>query len=111
MKLLKEKLLLTNEKLVNFFEEISHLQGFFGNLLTFFQEIRHEIAEDDNDEGMREPFKHLLDLKTAHSINSVHQFQAAFDAITKNKPLVPTIKSEAKRLDEVKNCAYHRVKI
>ena len=35
---------MTNEKLVNIFEEVSLLQGFFKKLLTFFVEIQQEIG-------------------------------------------------------------------
>lgn len=102
---------MTNEKLINIFEEVSLLQGFFKEQLTYFQEIQQEIGIQNGNSEMSESFRHILDVKTTNSINTVQQFQATFDAITKNKPLEPTIQSEAKRLDEAKNCAYHRAKI
>ena len=40
---------------------------------------------------MSKSFRHFLDVNTTQSINTVQQFQATFDAITKNKPLEPTI--------------------
>ena len=45
-KLLQEKLLLVNEKLVNVFEELQQVQKFHKKIETFFGDLREKIADE-----------------------------------------------------------------
>ena len=64
-KLFKEKLLMTNEKLVNTFEEITHVQKFFANILPLLNRIREDLLQVENNgsnSNLNESLRHYLDV-------------------------------------------------
>lgn len=56
---------MTNEKLVNTFEEIAHVQKFFANQLQLFNRIREDLLQADNtgsSNSLDESLRHYLDV-------------------------------------------------
>lgn len=74
-KLLQEKLLLVNEKLVNVFEELQQVQKFHEKLSIFFGELREKIANVPSQTVVvEELLKYKIDKATAKGIKSLEQF-------------------------------------
>jgi len=78
-KLLQEKLLLVNEKLVNVFEELQQVQKFHKNLSTFFSELREKIADVPTQTVVVDEYlKYNIDKTVSKGIKSLEQFSVFF---------------------------------
>lgn len=58
---------MTNEKLVNTFEEIGQVQKFFANLLHLLNRMRDELLQVENGVytvNLNESFRHYFDVQT-----------------------------------------------
>ena len=134
-KLLQEKLLLINEKLVNVFEELTNVSRFHDKLGAFLTILRDRIAtaatlknnevvqkgeEDEEEEetvtGNREIVLdgdtiQLIERHSLKALNSLSQFSVFFSQLKDSPAVKTTIQSEISRLNDLKNCEYHRMKI
>jgi hypothetical protein len=56
-------------------------------------------------------FSRQIDNFTDKALQSLQQFDIFFDQLENNPTLKQTIQSETSRLNDLKNCEYHRSKI
>lgn len=105
-----------NEKLSNIFEEISHVKKFHKKLGDFCQLLKQNVVEGEVDYAtgnvaVTPAFKQEVDRVTTKSLQSLQQFEVFFTQLESSPAMRQTIKSETSRLNDLKNCEYHRAKI
>ena len=60
---------------------------------------------------LSEDLKQQLFQISSYSKSHFDQFDVFFQGLNENKVLLPTLYTETRRLDEMKNCDYHRAKL
>ena len=140
-KMLQEKLLLLNEKLSNVFEEITSVKKFHQKLSKFFKVLRNKIEEHRQieaerkmlDDGMEldvqgdfdkersrdrsdlsifaKGFGTKVDNFAQKALRELDQYDIFFKQLLSNPSVKATFQSEVSRLNDLKNCEYHRSKI
>ena len=140
-RMLQEKLLLLNEKLSNVFEEITSVKKFHQKLTKFFKVLRNKVEEqrqldaenrmlnEGTDIEMQGDFEkersrdrsdvHVfaggfgtkVDNFSQKALRELEQYDTSFKQLLSNPAVKATIQSEVSRLNDLKNCEYHRTKI
>ena len=138
-KMLQEKILLLNEKLSNVFEEMTSVKKFHQKLSKFFKVLRDKIEEQrlidaekkmlrdgmefdmqgdfakehskSNDNIFAHGFGTKVDNFSSKALRELEQYDVFFKQLLSNPAVKATMHSEVSRLNDLKNCEYHRQKI